>query len=1007
MANLNDSDQSQYRDPEHIPSDNEIQQDIDHGSVDPKANKLADWIQHKQWGVDVRLALSLMVRWVSVAISNIRNSVKEAKAFKHLPQLTIDSYVALNAMKDPANTNDTVTIDSADVGFNLTKTSQEEYASVYIPAIVPASITATRPIYVNFDFSITGDVDYQKIGLWLADSHDMLHVVALTETAEKAGHVSYAIEEPLAKEWALNEDKYWQVAILLYAKQATLSITNFFVNYTGKHLDSVAEAKELDETINSVSQLPFANQNGLNSFVDYGLLKRYYVGRKEDELTVRSPYDITFKKRSDYDFNGFYAPIRMPFKIDHGNNLGIRAKFKITNDKNYQKTAMYLTQPDGTLFSTPIYTSTSKDDELFHLIEQDLEKAWHLNDVKFGVAILVFADEADLHVDYLIANNGMNVQKGYELANTTVASDNLISASDAGLSPFWNSPPSMWATDEDESTLEAPINCSSIEFSSSQATQQDKGFTIWLSSNVLRQFKDQFYLNGRAKVSSGRIDLNLLKSDGAYAGSVADEYVASQNYLKDFSVLCDTQKIIKMLGDDADSGRFGLLFATHEKAAISASLDHLTISAQPLMRDINNSIANVLLDNQDLARSYLGNEKLVGTNPISHKNLKYIGFDADIKGKQKLAKVKFNLSHDEEISLIAAKIDQNGLMVAPRTLKTYYALTGYNVLDLSQDNLILNEDEKLFFSVSANTTQYDRLPNASYPYLIVDDTHYVDQNQYTGYAAYNDGHLYPFYAEMVGYADSQVDLSEVNAKIDVIRKNYNPIIQRDDGTLQRLMQKSDNSLYWAKVIPNKIAIFGNSLTSATGGIGMAASDPQKDWYQLVVDKFKTFNKDVTVTPRSADSDYGWEQAETSQERNEIADKRILPNVSSDTGMVIYQLIDNINTPERVKTFEQDAESLIAKTKAIAPNATILWVAGWFVDDHKMGLVKQACDNQGAILVDITAFNSSPENKSKLGAIRKGLDGTTWTVTNPGEAIHPGDIGMKLIANAVLETLGLG
>ncbi|EGF47532.1 hypothetical protein AAULR_24276 [Lacticaseibacillus rhamnosus MTCC 5462] len=65
MAEMNDFSQDQYRDPEHIPNDNAIRQEINRGVVDPKASQLATWIRQKQWGVDVREALGLFVEWVS------------------------------------------------------------------------------------------------------------------------------------------------------------------------------------------------------------------------------------------------------------------------------------------------------------------------------------------------------------------------------------------------------------------------------------------------------------------------------------------------------------------------------------------------------------------------------------------------------------------------------------------------------------------------------------------------------------------------------------------------------------------------------------------------------------------------------------------------------------------------------------------------------------------------------------------------------------------------------
>ncbi|CAK1241374.1 hypothetical protein [Fructobacillus cardui] len=55
----------QYRDPTHIPSENEFTNVIKNGVVDKNSQTLAKWLREKQWGVDVREALALFVEWLS------------------------------------------------------------------------------------------------------------------------------------------------------------------------------------------------------------------------------------------------------------------------------------------------------------------------------------------------------------------------------------------------------------------------------------------------------------------------------------------------------------------------------------------------------------------------------------------------------------------------------------------------------------------------------------------------------------------------------------------------------------------------------------------------------------------------------------------------------------------------------------------------------------------------------------------------------------------------------
>ncbi|MBM6642190.1 metallophosphoesterase [Lacticaseibacillus paracasei] len=70
---------SEYRDPSHIKQNNEIQDDIDKGVVDPKAKTLSGWIQHKQYGLDVRKSLSLFTEWISSKFNAIVSAFENVK----------------------------------------------------------------------------------------------------------------------------------------------------------------------------------------------------------------------------------------------------------------------------------------------------------------------------------------------------------------------------------------------------------------------------------------------------------------------------------------------------------------------------------------------------------------------------------------------------------------------------------------------------------------------------------------------------------------------------------------------------------------------------------------------------------------------------------------------------------------------------------------------------------------------------------------------------------------
>ncbi|MFZ2380125.1 hypothetical protein [Leuconostoc falkenbergense] len=183
---------------------------------------------------------------------------------------------------------------------------------------------------------------------------------------------------------------------------------------------------------------------------------------------------------------------------------------------------------------------------------------------------------------------------------------------------------------------------------------------------------------------------------------------------------------------------------------------------------------------------------------------------------------------------------------------------------------------------------------------------------------------------------------------------------------------------------------------------MAASDQNHDWYHLVSDYILTKNPTAVIKPRFNAST--WESATTSADRQAYFNNTLAPLIDADSDLVIIQLVDNVNTDAKLATFGEDAKTLITNIRIKAPHTRVLWVAGWFVDDNKINLIKTACLDRGALFVDITAYKDDDQYKGKMGATRTGIDGTTWTVTNPGEALHPGDLGMQKIAEAVEEAL---
>ncbi|MGJ3806466.1 SGNH/GDSL hydrolase family protein [Lactiplantibacillus argentoratensis] len=355
------------------------------------------------------------------------------------------------------------------------------------------------------------------------------------------------------------------------------------------------------------------------------------------------------------------------------------------------------------------------------------------------------------------------------------------------------------------------------------------------------------------------------------------------------------------------------------------------------------------------------------------------------------------------------KIDQNDLIVS----QTDYQIAlnaGYNVIDLEQKQIVIDNGFRLFADLSTlGIYQPDSSHQRLFTSLIQDDSHATTNPNYSGYVMYSDDVLLPFKYEV---CEKNVDkkistlkssINDTNLSVSNVEAYLGNInLVSPSGKKFGISVDDSGNLTTFSLTANKVLIMGNSLTLAGGQIGMAASNPSSDYYSLVKSKLTAINSNVVVKPRLGAGQ--WESETTSAGRQQVFDDIISPQLDADTDVVIVQLIDNINTDAKKATFEADAETLIKNIKNKAPKARVFWIARWFADDNLLAELKEACQAAGATQIDITDIARMSDTKSYIGATRTGEDGTSWTVTSSGEAAHPGDKGMQLIADRVIESI---
>lgn len=390
------------------------------------------------------------------------------------------------------------------------------------------------------------------------------------------------------------------------------------------------------------------------------------------------------------------------------------------------------------------------------------------------------------------------------------------------------------------------------------------------------------------------------------------------------------------------------------------------------------------------------------SDKLAHDGITYASDSLTVgKDNQVIRTIEIQAKKDSNVTFVVGTIDQNGLLVNA-TEHSSWVHAGYNELAV---DWTINTGQRLFVKWDSDVFDLYKASEFWEKALIQDGTHQSTKVGYEGYSFYSiDGQVPMTYfcndmtvQEQLANAEQKLaETSNQLKELSVARSKPN-IIRDNNGTAYRLVV-NNGTLGVQNATPNKVAIFGNSLTSNTGGIGMAASDQYHDWYYLTSQYIKSHNPNAVINDRLNVST--WEQAETSAARQSIFENTIKPQLSADTDLVILQLGDNVNSDARKATIEEDSRTLINNIKQISPNAEVYWLASWFGNPDLIGKIHNACLAAGATHININDLNTK-ENQSSIGATRTGLDGKSWQVVNPGAAVHPGDAGMKAIADRLI------
>lgn len=178
--------------------------------------------------------------------------------------------------------------------------------------------------------------------------------------------------------------------------------------------------------------------------------------------------------------------------------------------------------------------------------------------------------------------------------------------------------------------------------------------------------------------------------------------------------------------------------------------------------------------------------------------------------------------------------------------------------------------------------------------------------------------------------------------------------------------------------------------------GMAATEDNKDYYHQVCD-YLTLSKGQITSYVMNYSAWETQYYDRNQTFNIVDDV-----LSSSIDLVSIQLGENASN---LDTYKRDYIDLINHIKEKCPNAQIIVIGDFWEVSNRDVLKKEACLETNVDYVSLEATFNDSSYRSSMGQEIYSSDGTTsHFVDHEGVANHPGDKGMKYIADEVIKVI---
>lgn len=206
----------------------------------------------------------------------------------------------------------------------------------------------------------------------------------------------------------------------------------------------------------------------------------------------------------------------------------------------------------------------------------------------------------------------------------------------------------------------------------------------------------------------------------------------------------------------------------------------------------------------------------------------------------------------------------------------------------------------------------------------------------------------------------------------------------------------------------KVLFVGNSLLlGMEGEFGMCSSASDRDYAYHVSEEIKKTNPTCEFFKLHGSPIEHAESIEAFEDAfgatpNFHTKKPFCESLTEDLDLIILQIMDNVNTEAKTETFRVTAEILLSRIRERCPHATVVWVYGWYHKHAFFPRLLELCDQFDVEQVDLRGCRYR-ENESTSGSTYRLRSGEVKVVQD-NWITHPGDRGMRAIADRIIEVM---